>query len=399
MNGAEAYNKAIELLRQGITPGGYLAATGHQANYHRIWARDGIITGLSALLTNDKELIAGLRKTILTLKANQHKTGMIPSNVEIDAQGKVKEVSYGTITGKVDADLWFIIGTCLYFKKTQDQEFKDDMLTAIRKIFKVLAMWEFNGRGLLYVPQGGNWADEFVMEGYNLSEQFLYYWALSEAAQVYESDLFSKKAQRLKELIVINYWPHEENIERAYHKTAYHKQLAITKTDYWMAGFKSSGYYNYFDCFAHALSFMLEINSTVQKKKITASINTITTELKDFLVPSFYPFIKETGDAWNTLQSNWTYQFRNFPGEYQNGGVWPIFNGLLIAGLYKSNENVLADKLRQALYRAVEMPDKQYGFYEYLDANNWTAGGVNHQLWSAAGVIFVENAAHNNFII
>ena len=198
---------------------------------------------------------------------------------------------------------------------------------------------------------------------------------------------------------MINYWPHEENIERAYHKTAYHKQLAITKTDYWMAGFKSSGYYNYFDCFAHALSFMLEINSTVQKKKITASINTITTELKDFLVPSFYPFIKETGDAWNTLQSNWTYQFRNFPGEYQNGGVWPIFNGLLIAGLYKSNENVLADKLRQALYRAVEMPDKQYGFYEYLDANNWTAGGVNHQLWSAAGVIFVENAAHNNFII
>ncbi len=399
MNGTEAYFKALELLRQGITPNGYLASIGHHTNYHRIWTRDGVITGLSALLTNKKDLIEGMRNTLLALKANQHDSGFIPSNIEVDADGEIKGVSYGTITGKVDANLWFVIGTCLYFNKTQDHQFKDEMRLTILKTFKMLTIWEFNARGLLYIPQGGNWADEFVLEGYNLTEQLLYYWALSEAAQVYGSELFSKKAEELKELIKVNYWPSEENIERAYHKTAFVHQLVSGKTNYWMAGFKPSGYFSYFDCLAQALSFLLNFNSISQKQKITARIESIISGLKGFLLPSFFPSINKAGIEWDTLQNNWTYQFRNLPGEYQNGGGWPVFNGLLIAGLYKSNETVLANKLRQALYSAIALPDNQYGFYEYIDANTGLPGGVKHQLWSAAGVIFAENAAKNNFLI
>ena len=79
--------------------------------------------------------------------------------------------------------------------------------------------------------------------------------------------------------------------------------------------------------------------------------------------------------------------------------MWPVFNGLLIAGLYKVNEIKLADKLRQALLRAVALPDNKYGFYEYVDAKTWSVGGTKHQLWSAAGVIFAENAAQNIYLI
>lgn len=398
MNGTETYHKGVALLRQGITSNGFVASTGFGANYHRIWARDSVITGLSALLTDEKELIESMRSTLIALKTNQHNNGMIPSNMEIDALGKVKNVSYGTLTGKVDAGLWFVIGVFLYFRKTRDRNFLNEMQQTIRKVFKTLAIWEFNGRGLLYVPQGGNWADEFVLEGYNLTEQLLYYWALEEASQVYVSGLYAEKARRLKELIMVNYWPSENNKNKAYHKTAFVHQLESGTTDYWMAGFKPSGYFTYFDCLAHALTFIIGINDTSQKQKVTTRIETIASGLKDFLVPAFRPVIKNGDAEWNTLQNNRTYQFRNRPGEYQNGGVWPVFNGLLIAGLYKSNEKELADKLRQALYRAVEMPDNQYGFHEYLNANNWSADGMKHQLWSAAGVIFAENAAQNIFL-
>ena len=398
MNSTETYHKGVDLLRQGITSNGFVASTGFRTNYHRIWARDSIITGLSALLTDEKELIEGMRKSLVALKTNQHDNGMIPSNMEIDSQDKVKNVSYGTLTGKVDASLWFVIGIFLFFNKTKDQNFINEMQQAIRKVFKMLAIWEFNGRGLLYIPQGGNWADEFVLEGYNLTEQLLYYWALEEASRVYDSELYAEKARRLKELIMVNYWPSENNKEKAYHKTAFVQQLERGTTDHWMAGFKPSGYFTYFDCFAHALSFILGINLPSQKQKIIIHIETIASGLKDFLVPAFRPVIKNGDAGWNTLQNNRTYQFRNRPGEYQNGGVWPVFNGLLIAGLYKSKEIELADKLRRALYRAVEMPDNQYGFYEYINANNWSAGGAKHQLWSAAGVIFAENAAQNIFL-
>ncbi len=398
MSGTGAYCKGVALIRQGITSNGFVASTGFHANYHRIWARDSVITGLGALLTGEKVLIEGMRKTLIALEAHQHYSGMIPSNMEIDARGKIKHVSYGTLTGKVDASLWFVIGTFLYFNKTKDQNFINEMNQAVLKIFKMLEIWEFNGRGLLYIPQGGNWADEFVLEGYNLTEQLLYYWALKEASWVYGSGLYAEKVRKLKELIIVNYWPSEINIEKAYHKMAFVHQIEQGTTKHWLAGFKPSGYFTFFDCLAHALTFILDINQASQKQKITTRIETIASGLKDFLVPAFQPVIKNRDAGWNSLQNNRTYQFRNRPGEYQNGGVWPVFNGLLIAGLYKSGEKELADKLRRALYRAVEMPDNQYGFYEYININNWSPDGVKYQLWSAAGVIFAETAAQNKFL-
>lgn len=399
MNSTETYHRAVALLRQGITSNGFVASTDFRVNYHRIWARDSVITGLSALLTDEKELIEGMRKTLVSLKKNQHSDGMIPSNMGIDTPGKVKKVSYGILTGKVDAGLWFLIGAFLYFRKTKDRSFIKEMQRTIRRIFKTLAIWEFNGRGLLYIPQGGNWADEFVLEGYSLTEQLLYYWALEEASRVYASKLYVEKARILKELIMINYWPYANNKSRAYHKTAFVHQMESGTANHWMAGFKPSGYFTYFDCLAHALTLILGINKKSQKHKITTHIENIVSGLEDFLVPAFWPVIKNTDTQWNTLQNNWTYQFRNWPGEYQNGGVWPVFNGLLIAGLYKSKERELADKLRQALYRGVEMPDNKYGFYEYINTNNWSTGGTKHQLWSAAGVIFAEKAAQNIFLV
>lgn len=396
---SETYVKSVDLIRQGLTPEGYLAALEAHANYHRVWARDGIITGLAAILSNENDLIEGLKHTLLTLKTYQHSNGMIPSNIEFDINGNPEKISYGRLTGKVDTELWFIIGSCIYFNKTKDHQFKREVHQSIEKIIHLLQSWEFNGRGLLYVPQGGNWADEFILEGYNLSEQLLYYWALMEASRVFESELLQIKAQRLKQIIQINYWPSAENEDDAYHKTAFARLAKQGDVNYWIAGFKPSGYFHYFDCFAHALSFLLELNSASQIQNIKSSIEGIISGLDDTLLPSFYPFIEKGKPGWETLQNSWTCQFRNYPGAYQNGGVWPVFNGLLIAGLYKLNEINLADKLRQALLRAVALPDNTYGFYEYIDAKTWSVGGTKHQLWSAAGVIFAENAAQNIFLI
>ncbi len=98
------------------------------------------------------------------------------------------------------------------------------------------------------------------------------------------------------------------------------------------------------------------------------------------------------------MQSNWIYKFRNRPGAYQNEGIWPVFNGILIVDLYCSGHKTLADKMKEALFRAASLPENQFGFYEYIDAFSWEPEGAKHQLWSE-GVIFAEKAAQNVFIV
>ncbi|MBK7466490.1 MAG: hypothetical protein IPJ43_06555 [Saprospiraceae bacterium] len=69
-----------------------------------------------------------------------------------------------------------------YFPKIRilDQYF-ELLKPAIYKCLNVLEIWEYNSRGLIYTPLGGNWADEYPTSGYTLYDNVLRYWALREA--------------------------------------------------------------------------------------------------------------------------------------------------------------------------------------------------------------------------
>ena len=68
---SEGYHQAVQLLHNCCTADGFLASTTDSANYRRIWARDGVIISLAALLTGDDELIRGVRATLTTLVEHQ----------------------------------------------------------------------------------------------------------------------------------------------------------------------------------------------------------------------------------------------------------------------------------------------------------------------------------------
>lgn len=58
-----SYIKAKNLLLEASSPKGFLASANEVSNYKRIWARDGVITGLAALLDGNKKLIETFRQT------------------------------------------------------------------------------------------------------------------------------------------------------------------------------------------------------------------------------------------------------------------------------------------------------------------------------------------------
>jgi len=56
----EAYQQAIQLLHACSTEDGFLASRTERDNYRRVWARDGVIVGLAALMSQDQDLIVTL---------------------------------------------------------------------------------------------------------------------------------------------------------------------------------------------------------------------------------------------------------------------------------------------------------------------------------------------------
>jgi len=198
-----AYDQAIALLKEVSTERGFLASANDITNYRRIWARDGVICGLAALMDGDEQLVKTFRETLITLSDHQHHLGNIPSNVFFDKNGV--KLSFGGLAGRVDTISWFIIGVCNYAQITNDVAFAKAHVDNINKGFNLLEAWEFNNNHLMYVPRSGNWADEYITEGYILYDQLLRVWALRAFNALFPSIENEEKIVRITRKISENY--------------------------------------------------------------------------------------------------------------------------------------------------------------------------------------------------
>ena len=83
------YRRAIELIQTCSTSDGFIASPVKRHNYKRVWARDGVIIGLAALLDGNQDLVDTFKQTLLTLAAHQGPHGEIPSNVDTGADRQI----------------------------------------------------------------------------------------------------------------------------------------------------------------------------------------------------------------------------------------------------------------------------------------------------------------------
>lgn len=391
----EGYAEALALIRHAICEHGILASTTDVDNYKRIWARDGIISGLAVLPTQDEYLITGLRSTLLTLASAQKPNGHIPNNVQFDAQGNVLDFGFGTICGRIDSSIWFIIGVCNYVHFTNDFGFASEMERSIERALDLLTTWEFNYRGLIYVPQSGDWADEYIFHGYVLLEQLLRLWALKCHARIFNSDESSSRASNLQELIRMNYWPkraHQES-EFVYHVRAYRFFLdEHGEPTFFLAALTPGGYCDQFDAFANALSILLDLPDSRQCASIIDFGESIVEPTALNMLACIWPPIQEGDHGWPELQNNYKYEFKNYPYKYHNGGLWPMINGWWGLALQKAHS---ADKAREILHGIYEFNRRglegEWGFYEYADALTGEPHGTSHMTWSAAGAVMLQH--------
>ena len=383
-----AYQKAIALLHEVSTENGFLASAENTSNYKRVWARDGVICGLAALASGDEKLIATFKNTLETLAQHQHKMGTIPSNVFF-SEDKI-EVSYGGLAGRVDAVTWFVIGVCQYVYYTNDIAFLDKNKVAIEKCLSLLDAWEFNNKHLLYVPLSGNWADEYITDGYVLYDQLLRIWALRSYNHFAKETQLSEKIVNIKNQVEVNFQPN--TIGEKFHERAYNE---LEFKGYMPSSFSPSGYKTNFDAFANSLAVILNIGTDAMQNSILHHATTLASETKLGLVPAFWPPIFERDEHWNLLKNNCKYEFRNFPYEFHNGGSWSMVNGFLGLALLSKSETKNATTILNKIQDANALGN--YSFYENFNTNTEAPNGVSFCAWSAAAEVLLQQSLNTNF--
>lgn len=384
------FDKSIDLLNQVSSPNGFLASAENTSNYKRVWARDGVICGLAALASGDKKLILTFKKTLETLAENQHALGTIPSNVFSSIEKT--EVSYGGLAGRVDAVTWFIIGICHYAKHTNDKAFLDKYKIHIEKAMRLLDAWEFNNKHLVYVPLSGNWADEYITDGYVLYDQLLRIWALKAYNDFEKSKTIATKIISITEQIEINFL--SNSYGEKFHQRAYNE---VEFKEYLPCSFSPSGYKTQFDAFANALVVLLNIGSVDFQKQILNHSFELASSTKLGLLPAFWPPIFEADEHWNLLKNNCKYEFRNYPYEFHNGGSWSMVNGFFGLALLSKSETVKAKAILERINEANALFD--FSFYENFNTNTSEPNGVAFCAWSAAASVLVHQTLYSNFKI
>lgn len=388
----DAYQRSLALLHRCLSPAGFLASPDDVDNYARIWARDGVIAGLAALASGNADLIVGLQRTLDTLTRHQGSHGEIPSNVTIDGE----HVSYGRLVGRVDALLWYVIGVCAYIQHTTEAD-REYYRYSIERALFLAGCWEYNNRGLIYTPISGNWADEYVQQGYVLSDQLLYETVLQAAGRVFRQQAWQEKARALHQTLAVNYWPRValSDDPRVYHPHAYRHQIERGERSHWLPAFSPSGYATYFDGLAHALALLTDLGDNDQQAQAERYVQLQEAQIGSALLPAFWPVIQPGNPGWRELQSNHLYgQMKNMPYMYHNGGLWPMLTGLEVMGLVRHGAWERARHLLTAINtaNAKGSDNGQWDFAEYHHAQTHLPMGTKHVGWSAAAGVLAHQA-------
>jgi hypothetical protein len=277
------------------------------------------------------------------------------------------------------------------------------MLHPLERVRRLLGAWEFNNRGLLYVPPTGDWADEYLQSGYVLLDQLLYLEAQRQICRIHrhlhgsDDHQLDEKVARLREMIRANYWfrDDDEDGPGIYHRVLYEKGRKAAPHrggQFWMPWFTPFGYGYRFDALANTLVSLLGVADEEQNAAVDAYIDATVVTGDWTMLPAFWPVVTPKDERWNDLQATYTHKFKNEPYEYHNGGLWPMIAGFYVASLARRGHRDRALRYRNRLNRAnsLAIDGEPWSFPEYLHGRKHVPEGTHPMGWSAAATVIAE---------
>lgn len=399
MNGdlvEEARARSLELLHACVTPTGFVASSAYD-HYRSVWARDACISSLGALTSGDEALIECVAATLDTLAGRASPLGHIPAVVrpEFDSWDWAEG-------GVVDSNAWFVIIAGEFLRTTGDSVRAGQWWPAVEASMRWLAHQDVTGSGLISVAPSTDWMDAaLTRSGRTLHMNVLYAWAASAATLLAEA--LDRRAPAdpddLHRLINLWFWPEQDVDLRALYPHGFaHDALRIA---YWEAA--SPNRSHYVSHIVHAA--MVDIPDVLAN--LLAVVAAVAGEERshricDLLVEAADPYPTRTllepvnpGDPSGMLISAAEAvippQWRNRPGRYHNGAVWPFIGGFHVAALSRAGRDHEAAVLLERLATALALDD--WSFPEWISEEGEPAG-ARSQAWSAGMYLYAHRAVH-----
>jgi len=329
--------------------------------YPEPYTRDLMFSILGIGVSENKRLIDSIRKVMVTLSVNQTEHGHIPSLVH-DKEDR----------GSSDSTPLFLLGTAIFREISGEYDFLQD---AVSKALTWMVYQSPSDRYLVAQQPTSDWRDEQWVMGYGLFVNTLVYSYLRLLGQNKIANMVRHEMSRF-------------TITGGSMHHHVHEGLVVKHKPYfalWSYKIYSS---ERFDLLGNSLAIL---SGTASPTRAEVMISWIEEECADMrkrgelavdLPPNFFPFIRPEDPDWHER-----YSVYNNPGEYHNGGIWPFICGLYVAALVAAKRYELAGKKLMALTHLIKTSNDRnidFGFNEWLKAQNGRAMGQNWQTWSAS---------------
>ncbi len=329
--------------------------------YPEPYTRDLMFSVLGIGVSENQKLKESIRRVLETLAKNQTERGHIPSLVH-DKEDR----------GSSDATPLFLLGVGIFRKVSGESDFLGE---AVEKALTWMEYQSPSDRNLVAQQPTSDWRDEQWVTGYGLYVNTIVYSYLRLFDQNGKADMMLKEMRKFK----ITGGVQPRNVLEGF--TIKHKAYFA----FWSYKIYSS---ERFDLLGNSLAILSGIASSSRAKKMISWIEKECAEMRKRgeltvdLPPNFFPFIKPEDPDWLPR-----YEIFNKTGDYHNGGIWPFICGLYVAALVAAKRYKLAREKLMALTRIIKTSSTgniDFGFNEWLKAQNGKPMGQDWQTWSAA---------------
>jgi len=329
--------------------------------YPEPYTRDLMFSILGIAVSGNQKLIASIRKVLETLAKNQTEHGHIPSLVH-DKEDR----------GASDSTPLFLLGASIFRELSGESDFLQE---AVSKALTWMEYQSPSDRYLVAQEPTSDWRDEQWVIGYGLFVNTLVY---SYLRLLNQNSIAERVRSEMSKFTITG--------DSMHHHV--HEGLVVKHKPYfalWSYKIYSS---ERFDLLGNSLAILSGLASPSRAEAMVSWIEEECAEMRkrgDLAVdlpPNFFPFIKPEDLDWRNR-----YSIYNNPGEYHNGGIWPFIAGLYVAALVAAKRYKLAEQKLLVLTRLMNESndgDMEFGFNEWIKAQDGKAMGQNWQTWSAS---------------
>jgi len=385
---------AWQVIEQSATPFGFVATAQDKDNYARLWSRDSAITSLAVLAGERTELYPTVYRSIVNLLDAVGEYGVFPSNVSFSDQFERTGASFGGPVGRTDSPFWWGITALSYLERVEDAELKQRVLDQLVQMEQRAHAWEFNNKHLMYAPVSSNWADEYPVEGYILLNNVLRYWMLRKAGRIFEHKSYTDKANAILWAIKSHFFGEPADTPLLFTKAQQERLDRLTGGDRVLMSFTPGALNNHMDALGLSIAFLVGAASESTMNKVVD--RWMKGPLRDAVMPAHWPIIRPGDPLWPSIESNYSFDFKNHPGHFHNGGVWGLTQGFA-AAMFKAlgrEEADLLGRYEELLQSSME----HHPFAEYYSYPEFNAAGVHSLCFSAASYLLATHAESDAFL-